>query len=1020
MNDAPQEKRPQQQRSDAGRKAMGKRRSLPVPPPPPPKKFADPQTQESPYAFTIRTPKRDTFFFKLDNKGHPIKLGDGTYGIVYEVHDSRNRMYAAKLLYQDQETDRSRERFQAEMRSAQLIYELIDQHEGDRNDFAGVIETEGGTDQFHSSRAYSTLQEILEPLRVSNYVLVMPKYEKTLKQLLEEERPEYYTLSEFNVTVNEYFPSGTPIVASAELENQIHSKIELLNPGSKDDERKEIVQELRDAMYPVTGYEILRRMNFDERINHMHPYIYSVAEGLKTLHQVNLLHLDLKPANIFVRKKGNKIETVIGDLGFLDEVNRQFTDFSYKPYLDKTNQPSLPLGTRHYRSPEQKDFFDIADVEVKVGSDIELVIKDPKFNDTIIEELDVVSFSQYKQDFEIAEVRSKKVGDNHSYFIRLDKGMQDDVHMVRSDKRTQVYFYKRQRHRTDLFGFGALIFELLTCGKSPERFYEAIRAYDTDGHDVESIMDLYQQISNFQSAEPGLVQIFAPFKLHEASSTYAPPEIVRLILKCMLYKADNRFFHPDKEADNPGVTMRQVIAELEDLYYSSSSRFEKLELVTQNSLYETIPRGASTSSQSATDFDSDLKALIQLKKQDFPKRLCQGIQKLEKLINLIQTYATSEITYFFELTPSNIIQDKSGVLGARYTVYEDQRFYLDDVAKDSLYTKINRGVGNPYVPTFLNFIRRPIRLEGVRYNINRTPATLDCTAFQFSDISPYGSMVQENDWILVKTQGKSYLFAVNAVNSTPLAQDSWALRLSIPVDDEEEWNAYESVFKNNGEPIDAIFYKHLAPTQYYLNMLGIYIYHLFFVGLDGNTPDKPQLENALRSFSIDLIEKVKISAPSGLGPSHQPTQTIPKRTKKSGGGLFGLSKKEKPIQSPTPVVNPKEMLIREIVLTLTWMYLKLVFVESQNSYYSEKETLEEMMIAVRSSLRKLKDQVAQFVGCDVVELDQMSPKLAKKLPQLSSQFGVGPSSVLLSFNELMSELIHISSGAERNYIKNIF
>ncbi|NET10587.1 MAG: hypothetical protein F6K16_39020, partial [Symploca sp. SIO2B6] len=748
----------------------------------------------------------------------------------------------------------------------------------------------------------------------------------------------------------------------------------------------------------------------------------SVAEGLRTLHQVDLLHLDLKPANIFVRKKGSKIETVIGDLGFLDEVNRRFTDFSYKPYLDKTNQPSLPLGTRHYRSPEQKDFFDIADVEVKVGSDVELVIKDPKFNDTIIEELDVVSFSQYKQDFEIAEVRTKKIGDNHSYFIRLDKGLQDEVGVVRPDKRTQVYFYKRQRHRTDLFGFGALIFELLTCGKSPERFYEAIRAYDTLEHDVESIMDLYQQISNFQSTEPGLVQIFAPFKLHESSSTYAPPEIVRLILKCMLYKANNRFFNPAGEEQQPGVTMRQVITELEDLYYSNSSRFEKLELVTQNSLYQTIPRSASASSQSATDFESDLKTLTQLKKQDFPKRLCQGIQKFEKLIGLIQTYAASEIAYFFELTPSNIIQDKAGLLGPRYTVYEDQSFYLEDVKKDSLYTKVNRGIGNPYVPTFLNFIRRPILLQGVRYNINRTPATLDCSTYQFSDISPYGSMVRENDWILVKTQGKSYLLAVNAVNSTPSDQDSWMLRLSIPVDDEEERKAYESVFKSKdgGEPIEAVFYKDLSPMQYYLNMLGIYIYHLFFVGLDGNTPDKPSLENALRSFGVDLIEKVKIATPGGLGVTRQPVQTMPKSPKKTSGGLFGRSKKVTPVQAPAPVTNPKETLMREIVLTLTWMYLKLVFVESQDSYYLEKETLEEMMISVRSSLRKLKDQVAQFVGCDVVELDQMSPKLAKKLPQLSGQFGVGTGSVSLSFNELMSELIHLSSGAERNYLKNIF
>ncbi|NER00121.1 MAG: hypothetical protein F6K30_26055, partial [Cyanothece sp. SIO2G6] len=500
-------------------------------------------SDKSRYAFTIKEPKQDTFYFKTDDNGHPIKLGDGTYGIVYEVHNANNRPYAAKLLYQDQETDRSYERFHSEMSSAQLILDKIDEQGGDRNEFAGVIETEGGTDEFHESPAYNALREFLEPLQISNYVLVMPKYEKTLKQLLEEERADFYTLSDFNPTVNEYFPSGTPIISKDELESQIHANVESLTPNTKDDERKDIMQTLRDAMYPVTGYEILRCMNFDERINNMQPYIYAVAEGLKTLHQVRLLHLDLKPANIFVRKRGTRIDTVIGDLGFLDEVNRQFSDFSYKPYLDKTNQPSLPLGTRHYRSPEQKDFFDVADVEVRVGPDIELIIKDPKFNDTIIEKFDVVSFSQYKLEFEIADVRSRKFGENHSYFIRLEKPETEIANIIQPEKRTQVYFFKRQRHRTDLFGFGALIFELLTCGKSPERFYDSIRSYDTTSQDVETIMELYKQISNFQSTEPGIVQIFAPFKLHEASSTYAPPEIVSLILKCMLYKASNRFYN---------------------------------------------------------------------------------------------------------------------------------------------------------------------------------------------------------------------------------------------------------------------------------------------------------------------------------------------------------------------------------------------------------------------------------------------------------------------------------------------
>ncbi|MGA7936445.1 MAG: hypothetical protein WCA35_23025, partial [Kovacikia sp.] len=526
------------------------------------------EEQKNQYSFAIETPQEKVFYFKLNQKNLPIKLGDGTYGIVFEVYDSRDRAYAAKLLYQDQETDRSKNRFLCEMESSQKINDLIRKYSGDPDTIAGVVEVEGGTCHFHDSLAYGSLKEFLAPLSVSNYVLVMPKYEKTLKQLLEEERKGIFTLPISSATVTNFFLSSPPMGSQEEISAEIDKRIDQVYPSTTDDEKKEWKKELRDLIYSVTGYEVLKRMDFEDRINTMQPYIYNVAQGLKTLHQVKLLHLDLKPANIFVRKKGRHIETVIGDLGFLDEANRKTLGAPHKPYLIQEDRPSLPLGTRHYRSPEQKDYFDVADAEVIVGSEVELVIKDPKFNDTIIEPGDVISFSKYKKEYEIADVRCKKVGENTLFYITLKEDGNKKDRIIQHDERTQVHFYKRQRHRTDLFGFGALVFELLTCGKSPGRFYDAIRGYDTSDQNVDSIMDLYRQISNFRSTEPGLVQIFSPFKLHTTSSIYAPPEIVQLILKCMLYKAENTFYSAGEEIGKPGFTMEEVISYLEDLYYS--------------------------------------------------------------------------------------------------------------------------------------------------------------------------------------------------------------------------------------------------------------------------------------------------------------------------------------------------------------------------------------------------------------------------------------------------------------------
>ncbi|MEO0687405.1 MAG: hypothetical protein AAFY76_20740, partial [Cyanobacteria bacterium J06649_11] len=352
-----------------------------------------------------------------------------------------------------------------------------------------------------------------------------------------------------NNVVKKYFPNAAPIASNEALTELIKNKID----------STEAKEEIRKSIYKVNGYEVLKRMSFRERVNTTLPYIVSVAQGLKTLHSAQLLHLDLKPANIFVRNDGQNIETVVGDLGFLDEsfgeatynellgVQENTTDSNYlnfpeNPHYGTVGRPSLPLGTRHYRSPEQKDFFDVADVEVSVGEHVRLTVSDPKFRDAIVEDLDVVLFSKIKEPFEISDVDISSSSEQQPSVTITLNVPDEKLPLIKEDERTQVFFYKRQRHRTDLFGFGALIFELLSCGKSPERFYESIRRYDDKDGDISSIMDLYKQVSNFRNTEPGLVQMFEVFRLDNNSLEYAPEEIVELILKCMMYKASGIFY----------------------------------------------------------------------------------------------------------------------------------------------------------------------------------------------------------------------------------------------------------------------------------------------------------------------------------------------------------------------------------------------------------------------------------------------------------------------------------------------
>ena len=64
---------------------------------------------------------------------------------------------------------------------------------------------------------------------------------------------------------------------------------------------------------------------------------------------------------------------------------------------------------------------------------------------------------------------------------------------------------------------------------------------------------------------------------------------------------------------------------------------------------------------------------------------------------------------------------------------------------------------------------------------------------------------------------------------------------------------------------DYVFYKRIDPYTYYLNMLGAYLYHIFFVGLGGMTKNRPIIiniaENALLwirtlSQSSSLLSRV--------------------------------------------------------------------------------------------------------------------------------------------------------------------
>ena len=408
---------------------------------------------------------------------------------------------------------------------------------------SGTVDIIGSTQRFQSYPAYEQLRHEFADMgvSVSDYALVMDKYEFSMKDLLERGPGEAYWIKPSileDVFSKDSIPDSlTGVFNTREDLDRLASEQPAL-----DDAQQQRLREAIDA--PPVGYELLKRMTFEDRIRTALPFLRDIVVGLSRLHRVTyanggpLFHLDIKPANIYVKRDDTKgIVCSLGDLGFLPP----------EPQLDRTMDISvddLPLGTLHYRSPEQKEHFDVANVEVHVdGGEVFLDVRDPKFNGSFVEKGDSVLFSRDKR--RIRHIIQDIIPSTPTTPTRVHIAAAPD--QTRDREQTQVIFLKRQEYRTDLFGVGAIAFDLISCGKSSERFYESIRRFEFDGNvrgSVEATIGKYRRVKDGLADEPELVHIFEPFR---QGSDYAPETCVELILRCMLYKADKTFYAPYRD-----------------------------------------------------------------------------------------------------------------------------------------------------------------------------------------------------------------------------------------------------------------------------------------------------------------------------------------------------------------------------------------------------------------------------------------------------------------------------------------
>ena len=126
---------------------------------------------------------------------------------------------------------------------------------------------------------------------------------------------------------------------------------------------------------------------------------------------------------------------------------------------------------------------------------------------------------------------------------------------------TQVVVYRMPTLHSDLFGFGALAYDLVSGGKSAERFYEQLRSVDyTDSrHTVDSLVEKYSKRHRSlfpRSSERELNEIFSSFRDGE---DMCPPEFVDLILRCMCHRVKDAFVTQTEDA------FRSILNKLKEL-----------------------------------------------------------------------------------------------------------------------------------------------------------------------------------------------------------------------------------------------------------------------------------------------------------------------------------------------------------------------------------------------------------------------------------------------------------------------
>ncbi|MDJ0688552.1 MAG: hypothetical protein QNJ41_08575 [Xenococcaceae cyanobacterium MO_188.B32] len=387
-----------------------------------------------------------------------------------------------------------------------------------------------------------------------------------------------------------------------------------------------------------------------------------------------------------------------------------------------------------------------------------------------------------------------------------------------------------------------------------------------------------------------------------------------------------------------------------------------------------------------------LEELFTCSTNQYHIRLARGFWYFFNLTKLVEEHLKKPSDFYFtEIHPKKIIFRKIGAsqepkeLDTDFVIYNEQINYHNDLRNDLVFTKImmHNYQGNPYIPSLFSSMRREIILDKIEDRGDFTEQDINRYRYKYSFFDKHESVVKKNDWIIIKqiNQSRNFLFRVTSVNPKNKIVE---LKYIPPTSS----NIERSDFDYNSSNLlnRCIYYKNINPCIYYFHMLGIYLYNIFFLGVN----EKNNFELVQRVFDkINIEQYFTILNEEEVKISFSPLQD--KNVQKSDA--LGQSVK-----------------LQQIQKLLAHMYLKLTFVNAKDSYYSSYDKDIDRILSVKKDVFVLEEKIADLLGIDLSgKLESyMSDEALEQYSDRLSFLNEEETDFFLPFHELVFDSVSIN------------